>query len=61
MTTVYFLEASVPLTKSFKKIRGGEVLKDAYPLVGNFTSHAIEVAGVADLYKGVVAHAAQGR
>lgn len=35
-----FLEAEVPLTKSFSLDPRGNLLKSSYPLVGEFTSHA---------------------
>lgn len=61
MTTVYFLEASVPLTKTFKQVsKRGDIEKEAYPLVGNFTSHEVEVKNTMELYKAIALHADKG-
>lgn len=57
---IYFLEATVPLTKTFRATKGGSIEKDAYPLVANFTSHEEKISNCNDLYKAILKHAEQG-
>lgn len=54
MTTLYFLEAAVPLTKTITPAH-----KLPYPLVKNFTSHAEEVTTPVEFFKAVQKHAAK--
>jgi len=54
MTTLYFLEAAVPLTKTITPTH-----KLPYPLVKNFTSHAEEVTTPVEFFKAVQKHAAK--
>lgn len=54
-----FLEAAVPLTKSYSLSKSGELQKTSYPLVKNFTSHEEEYSSLSEFYKLVVAHAKQ--
>ena len=56
MTTLYFLEAAVPLTKTITPTH-----KLPYPLVKNFTSHAEEVTTPVEFFKAVQKHAAKNR
>ncbi len=60
MTTIYFLEAAVPLTKTFYALPDGSIDKDAYPLVANVTSHKEEVETIEDLHKAITKHALTG-
>jgi hypothetical protein len=57
---ISFLSASVALTKSFHKQMDGSIKKHPYPLVSNFTSHTEEFATLAELFKLIKTHAAQG-
>lgn len=54
-----FLEASVPLTKTFVKTKAGYD-KTSYPNAFLFTSHFVEVGTPKDLYKAIKGHAAKG-
>ena len=54
MTTLYFLEAAVPLTKTITPTH-----KLPYPLVKNFTGHAEEVTTPVEFFKAVQKHAAK--
>lgn len=54
MTTLYFLEAAVPLTKTITPTH-----KLPYPLVKNFTSHAEEITTPVEFFKAVQKHAAK--
>ena len=54
MTTLHFLEAAVPLTKTITPTH-----KLPYPLVKNFTSHAEEITTPIEFFKGVQKHAAK--
>ena len=54
MTTLYFLEAAVPLTKTITPTR-----KLPYPLVKHFTSHTEEVTTPVEFFKAVQKHAAK--
>ena len=54
MTTLHFLEAAVPLTKTITPTH-----KLPYPLVKNFTSHAEEITTPVEFFKAVQKHAAK--
>lgn len=54
-----FLEAAVPLTKSFVRTRT-EIIKTPYPFVWEFTSHTIEVKDLPALAVAIDHHAALG-
>ncbi|MDL2342416.1 MAG: DUF5906 domain-containing protein [Patescibacteria group bacterium] len=56
MFSLYFLSANKPLTKSFYLGKQGEIEKDSYPTVKNFTSHVVEVASLKDLYDATIKH-----
>lgn len=60
MTTIYFLEAAVPLTKRFVALKNGTVEKEAYPLVSNVTSYKEEVKDTNDLFKAIAFHGDAG-
>lgn len=60
MSQIYFLEATVPLTKTFRQLQDKSIAKDAYPLVSNVTSHVEEVKNINDLHKTIMFHADQG-
>lgn len=55
---LYFLEAKVPLTKSFARNADGSIDKSSYPLVGKFTSHEENVATTAEFFAALNKHAA---
>lgn len=57
---ITFLGAGVPLTKTFYR-EDGEIKKDAYPLVTNFTSHTHEINTLLDLFKVIKSHSSEGR
>ena len=59
MSKLFFLEASVPLTKSFT-MRAGELVKTPYPMTWEFTSHEHECADLKTLERLLVQHAAKG-
>lgn len=56
---LHFLEASVPLTKTFRRA-GGELTKSSYPLVTDFTSHEVIAADLKAFESALKQHAAQG-
>jgi len=56
MFDLYFLSAAKPLTKRFYLGEQGEILKDSYPTVKNFTSHIEKVTTLKDMYNAVVKH-----
>ena len=56
---VTFLEASVPLSKTFTKKKNGEIVKSNYPMVAKFTSHEEQVENITDLYDLMCIHAGQ--
>ena len=56
MFSQYFLSADKPLTKSFYLGEQGEVLKNSYPTVKQFTSHEEQIATLKDLYDAIVKH-----
>lgn len=58
--TIYFLEAGVPLTKTFSVAEDGSIDKDAYPLVANFTSHTEKVKDPIQLMHVIEQHAEKG-
>jgi hypothetical protein len=53
---IYFLEAKVPLTKTFRP----DGTSDQYPLISKFTSSEVSVASIEDLYDALVAHSQKG-
>lgn len=54
-----FLEASVPLTKTYTQ-RSGELLKEPYPFVWEFTSHEEKVTNLHQFEAALKKHAALG-
>lgn len=54
-----FLEAAVPLTKSYVKTAAGDITKTPYPFVWEFTSHEVECADLRAMHAALVAHAAK--
>lgn len=56
---LYFLEASVPLTKSYT-MRDGELIKAPYPMTWEFTSHKHECNDLETLEALLKIHAAKG-
>lgn len=56
---VYFLEASVPLTKTYTQ-RSGELVKTPYPFVWEFTSHTEDITSLAQFETALKKHAALG-
>lgn len=58
---LFFLEADVPLTKSYKlDSASGEVLKTPYPMTWEFTSHQVEVGSLFEFDAALRRHAARG-
>lgn len=57
---VFFLGASVPLTKSFSRDANGAIEKSAYPMVKDFTSYEETVHTPEDFLRELQAHAALG-
>jgi hypothetical protein len=57
---LYFLSASVPLTKTIEKLPDGTVLKSPYPNVYNVTSHEEQITDIADFHAAITKHAALG-
>ena len=57
---IYFLEASVPLTKSYSIDASGAICKSSYPLTWEFTSHKTTVTTPSQLFNEVQRHAAKG-
>lgn len=55
-----FLEASVPLTKSYEKRADGSIVGGAYPGVTNFTSHCEEVESIEEFATALKEHAELG-
>ena len=55
-----FLEAAVPLTKTYAKTATGAIVKTPYPFVWEFTSHELECATLAQMHAALVTHAALG-
>lgn len=60
MTTVYFLSADKPLTKTFIKRDDGGITKEPYPDVWQFTSHKHEVTTSLEFFKVIKKHADEG-
>ena len=60
MTKIFFLEAAVPLTKRFFVDASGKIDKDAYPLVGSFTSHEVTVSNIKELHSAIKSYASIG-
>lgn len=54
-----FLEASVPLTKSYAKAADGTITKTPYPFVWEFTSHEQLCSSLTQMHAALVAHAAK--
>lgn len=59
MTTLFFLQASVPLTKTYTKANG-EIVKTPYPMTWEFTSVKEEAKNLRDLEALLKSHAAKG-
>jgi hypothetical protein len=57
---INFLEADVPLTKTFRPLKGGGIEKDAYPLVARVTSHEENIDTPSELFKAIRFHADLG-
>jgi hypothetical protein len=53
-----FLEAAVPLTKSYAKQPDGSIAKTPYPFVWEFTSHEVNCANLAQMHTALTTHAA---
>ncbi len=60
MTDIFFLKASVPLTKSYKRLNPQELIKTPYPFVWEFTSIKESVSSLAQLEPLLKSHAANG-
>ena len=60
MAELSFLEAALPLTKTFTKNADGTIDKDPYPFVTNFTSHEHKITTINELFKLIKMHGAQG-
>lgn len=54
-----FLEASVPLTKTYSKASDGTITKTPYPFVWEFTSHEVDCANLAQVHAAMLTHAAK--
>lgn len=59
MSQLFFLEASVPLTKTFA-LRAGEVIKTPYPMTWEFTSHEHDCSDLKTLERLLKLHSAKG-
>jgi hypothetical protein len=57
---VTFLEAKVPLTKTYEQRPDGTYVGGSYPGVTNFTSHTEEVTDVQQFTKSLMTHSAAG-
>jgi len=57
---LHFLQASTPLTKTYRLEKDGSVTKTPYPFVWEFTSHDEEIKNLSDLEAALRAHAARG-
>lgn len=57
---ITFLEAAVPLTKSYTRDQAGRVIKTPYPFVWEFTSSVVRCASLDDLRLAMQKHAARG-
>lgn len=60
MPTLHFLEADVPLTKSYTQDAAGTISKTSYPFTWEFSSHAEEVKDLAQFESALRKHAALG-
>lgn len=54
-----FLEAAVPLTKTFS-LENGQLKKEGHPRIINYTSHEVEWETLEELYEAIVEHADKG-
>jgi Family of unknown function (DUF5906) len=57
---VYFLEATVPLTKRYTQRQNGEVEAESYPHVADFKSHKHQISVIERFERELTAHAALG-
>lgn len=57
---VTFLEAVMPLTKTFFRSKDGSVTKDPYPNAKKFSTHTHEVSTLTDLFHAIQAHSKLG-
>lgn len=57
---VVFLEAAVPLTKTYKRLPDGSHRGTSYPQVTKVTSHTVEVETLAELAQAITEHAQAG-
>lgn len=57
---LYFLEAPMPLTKSYEKLSDGSIKKTSYPNAYEVTSHEEDVSTLSDFEAALKHHAAQG-
>lgn len=55
-----FLEASVPLTKTYARASDGTITKTPYPMTWEFTSHIEQVTNLTSFHKALTNHAALG-
>ena len=54
-----FLEASVPLTKTYAKAPDGTLTKTPYPFIWEFTSHEVNCANLSQMHVALVSHASK--
>lgn len=57
---IIFLEAAVPLTKTYARASDGSLVKTPYPFVWEFTSHSVKVNTLTALHAAMTKHAALG-
>ena len=57
---LFFLQASVPLTKTYTKTASGEILKTPYPMTWEFTSHETEVTDLIQFEAALRKHSGMG-
>lgn len=55
-----FIEARVPLTKTYAIDSDGNLVKSPYPHVSNLTSHEVDVTNIAQFHRALVKHSAMG-
>lgn len=55
-----FLEANLPLTKTYTKAANGDIKKTPYPMTWEFTSHPVAASNLNDLHAALLRHAVQG-
>ncbi len=60
MTTINFLSANVPLTKTFTQAADGRITKDPYPHAFLFTSHPYNISTALELNKQIKAPSLEG-